>query len=78
MSKQSKPANPSDLLTHPAVVHAIKQAARRLSRLSVFRRVQREAEARLRRSRRQLLRADQDREKLWRSMGLDPCLELTE
>jgi len=42
LSKQSKPANPSDLLTHPAVVHAIKQAARRLSRLSVFRRVDRE------------------------------------
>lgn len=42
MSKQSKPANPSDLLTHPAVVHAIKQNARRLSKIRLFRRVARE------------------------------------
>ena len=42
MSKQSKPANPSDLLTHPAVVQAIKQNARRLSKIRLFRRVARE------------------------------------
>ena len=42
MSKQSKPANPSELLTHPAVVHAIKQNARRLSKMRLFRRVARE------------------------------------
>jgi preprotein translocase subunit SecA len=44
----------------------------------VFRRVQRQIESRQRRLRRQLLRQDQEREKTWRAMGLDPYLELTE
>ncbi len=42
MSKQSKPANPSDLLTHPDVVHAIRRQAKDLMTMRLFRRVPRE------------------------------------
>lgn len=42
MSQQSKPANPSDLLTHPAVVHAIRREAKRMTGMRIFRRVPRE------------------------------------
>jgi len=41
LSKQSKPANPSDLLTHPAVVHAIRRASKRLIRSRLFHRIPR-------------------------------------
>ena len=39
MSEQSKPANPSELLTHPAVVHAIRREATRMRAMRIFRRV---------------------------------------
>lgn len=39
MSEQAKPKNPSDLLTHPDVVHAIRREAKRLSGMRLFRRV---------------------------------------
>lgn len=44
----------------------------------VFRKIQKQIETRQLRQRRQLLRQDTEREKTWRSMGLDPYLELTE
>ncbi len=70
----------------PAALHhewrlaAVPNARGELPRrwFHVFRRVQRQIESRQRRQRRQLLRQDQEREKTWRAMGLDPYLELTE
>jgi DNA-directed RNA polymerase specialized sigma24 family protein len=41
LNEQSKPANPSELLTHPDVVHAIHREARHLVRMRLFRRVDR-------------------------------------
>lgn len=42
MSEQSKPANPSDLLTHPVVVHAIRRETKRMTGMRIFRRIPRE------------------------------------